>query len=96
MFKEEKLRVRGFVEDLVQKYQHALNQKADMIDDDLDSTEKLYTSKMKENPKKWNTKSLHFNLKSNNNQDFPAALSLEVTLTSVSFEKRYSLEIELF
>ena len=85
MFKEEKLRVRGFVEDLVQKYQHALNQKADLIDVDLDSIEKLYILKMKENPKIWDTESLNFNLRANDNQEFSAAVDLVVTYTSVSF-----------
>ena len=87
MFKEEKLRVRDFVEDLVQKYENALNLKAYLIDADLDSKEKSFISKMKENPKKWDTKSLHFNLQTNDNQVFSAAVGLQITLTPVSFAK---------
>ena len=85
MFKTKKLLVRRTIVGLVQKYQHVLNQKADLIDADLDSKEKLYISKMKENPKIWDTESLHFNLNTNYNQDFSTAVGLEVTITQVGF-----------
>ena len=71
---------------MVQKYQTELNQKMELIIADLDSKEKSLISKLNQNPKIWNSKSLDFNLKTENNTDVSSAIGLNVTLTQVEFQ----------
>ena len=71
---------------MVQKYQTELNQKRDLIIADLESKKESLISKLNQNPKIWNSKSLEFNLKTKNRTDFSSAIRLDVTLTKVDFQ----------
>ena len=83
MIKTKKLLVQKTVDNMVQKYQRALNQKRDLIIADLESKEQSLISKLIQNPKIWNSKSLEFNLKTGNNTNFSSAIALDVKLTKV-------------
>ena len=85
MIKTKKLLVQKTVDDMIEKYQRELNQKRDLIIADLESKEKSLIDKVNQNPKIWNSKSVHFNLKTEINQDFSSSISLDVTLTQVYF-----------
>ena len=70
---------------MVQKYQHELTHKKNLIIADLDSKEKSIIEKMNQNPKIWNSKSLQFDLKTSNNRNV-SSISLDVTITKVSLQ----------
>ena len=88
MIKSKKLLVQRTVDDMVQKYQRELNQKRDLIIVDLESKEKSLIDKVNQNPKSWNSKSIHFNLNTEKTRDFSSAISLDVTLTQVCFQTK--------
>ena len=88
MFKTKKLLVQNTVEDMVQKYQRELNQKRDLIIADLESKEKSLIEKVNQNPKIWNSQSVHFNMKTENNRDFSSEINLDVTITQVYFQTK--------
>ena len=86
MIKTKKLLVQKTVDNMVQKYQRALNQKRDLIIADLESKEQSLISKLIQNPKIWNSKSLEFNLKTDNKTNFLSAIKLDVKLTKVDLQ----------
>ena len=86
MFKTKKLLVQQTVDNMIQKYQRELNRKRDLIIADLESKEKSLIDNMNQNPKIWNSKSVNFNLQTENTRDFSSQINLDVTLTQVYFQ----------
>ena len=78
--------VQKTVDNIVQKFQAELNQKRDLIIADLDTKKKSLIDKVNQNPKIWNSKSLEFNLKTENSRDFSSTVGLDVKLTKVDFQ----------
>ena len=83
MIETKKMLVQKTVDCMVHKYHTELNRKKDLIIADLESKKESLMSKLNQNPKIWNSKSLYFNLKTENNTDFSSAIGLDVTLTQV-------------
>ena len=87
MIETKKMLLQKTVDCMVHKYHTELIQKRDLIIADLESKKESLISELNQNPNIWNSKSLDFNLKTENNTDFSSAIGLHVTLTQVRVRK---------
>ena len=85
MMKTQRLLVQKTVDDMLKKSQRELNHKKNLIITDINSKEESLIAKLKQNPKNWNTKSLKFNLRTDDVRDFSSAVNFHVTFSQVRF-----------